>query len=358
MLQRTFERVRRIELELGVPPSHYEPGAPTSGHEPTTGAHAGRRGQTEEREAREAVSTASRATPRARSPATPTTSTAPRNPVVRRLMAGFERTLEELFRQADPQSLLDVGCGEAVLTHEWAQQLAPRRVVGIDLEDPAIQAEWEQRKAPNLEYRIMKAENLPFADAEFDVATAIEVLEHVPDPAHTVAEMARVRPALAARLGAARAAVARAQHGARRLPEGSRQHARARQPLVQARASWRCCRATARSSRRARRSRGRCCSSGSERGLAASERCGRLRPRRAHPLDRHRARPGSSRSRTSRSRRYVLDDVEYKQISLLWSVLFVTVSVIYRPIEQLLSRTIADRRARGFEPTTRCARRC
>ncbi len=51
MLQRTFERVRRIELELGVPPSHYEPGVPGSGREPTTGAHAGRRGHTEEREA-------------------------------------------------------------------------------------------------------------------------------------------------------------------------------------------------------------------------------------------------------------------------------------------------------------------
>jgi 2-polyprenyl-3-methyl-5-hydroxy-6-metoxy-1,4-benzoquinol methylase len=37
----------------------------------------------------------------------------------------------------------------------------------------------------------MKAENLPFAENEFDVASAIEVLEHVPDPAHTVAEMAR-----------------------------------------------------------------------------------------------------------------------------------------------------------------------
>jgi O-antigen/teichoic acid export membrane protein len=46
---------------------------------------------------------------------------------------------------------------------------------------------------------------------------------------------------------------------------------------------------------------------------------------------------------------YVLGDEEYKAISLLWSVLFVTVSVIYRPIEQLLSRTIADRRARGLE---------
>ncbi|HVL95420.1 MAG TPA: hypothetical protein VM266_06125 [Solirubrobacteraceae bacterium] len=46
---------------------------------------------------------------------------------------------------------------------------------------------------------------------------------------------------------------------------------------------------------------------------------------------------------------YVLDDVAYKRISLLWSVMFVIVSVIYRPIEQLLSRTIAERRARGHE---------
>jgi 2-polyprenyl-3-methyl-5-hydroxy-6-metoxy-1,4-benzoquinol methylase len=114
------------------------------------------------------------------------------NPVVKRLMAGFERTLDELFAKAAPGSLLDVGCGEGVLTHKWAERIAPGRVVGIDLEDPAIQAEWEKRRAPNLEYRMMKAESLPFGDGEFDVATAIEVLEHVPDPEHTVSEMARV----------------------------------------------------------------------------------------------------------------------------------------------------------------------
>jgi len=46
---------------------------------------------------------------------------------------------------------------------------------------------------------------------------------------------------------------------------------------------------------------------------------------------------------------HALDDpVAYTAISLLWSVLFVIVSVIYRPIEQLLSRTIAGRRARGL----------
>jgi glycosyltransferase involved in cell wall biosynthesis len=41
MSQRIFERVRRVELQLGVPPSHYEPGARDTGQPPTTGAQAG-----------------------------------------------------------------------------------------------------------------------------------------------------------------------------------------------------------------------------------------------------------------------------------------------------------------------------
>jgi ubiquinone/menaquinone biosynthesis C-methylase UbiE len=114
------------------------------------------------------------------------------NPVVRRLMASFEGTLAELFAQAAPESVLDVGCGEGVLTHQWAQQLDQRRIVGIDLDDEKLKAEWATRQRPNLEYRTMLAENMPFADDEFDLASAIEVLEHVPDPEHTVAEMARV----------------------------------------------------------------------------------------------------------------------------------------------------------------------
>jgi glycosyltransferase involved in cell wall biosynthesis len=39
--QRTLERVRRVELQLGVEPSHYEPGASQTGQPPTTGAEAG-----------------------------------------------------------------------------------------------------------------------------------------------------------------------------------------------------------------------------------------------------------------------------------------------------------------------------
>jgi len=50
--QRMLERVRRVELHLGVEPSHYEPGASETGHAATTGAQSGRStGKAEDREA-------------------------------------------------------------------------------------------------------------------------------------------------------------------------------------------------------------------------------------------------------------------------------------------------------------------
>ena len=114
------------------------------------------------------------------------------NPVVKRLMAGFHATLDELWERAAPGTVLDVGCGEGVLTEQWAERLGDGRVVGIDLDDPKLRAEWEQRSRPNLEFRAEEATSLSFGDDSFDLACAIEVLEHVPDPAATLGEMARV----------------------------------------------------------------------------------------------------------------------------------------------------------------------
>ncbi len=118
------------------------------------------------------------------------------NPVVRRLMAGFEGTLAELFaraaREGGIESLLDVGCGEGVLTARWAEVLEQRPVVGLDLADPKLQEHWRTRRRPNLRFVEGDAGDIPFADDEFDLVACIETIEHVPDPDRTIAEMARV----------------------------------------------------------------------------------------------------------------------------------------------------------------------
>ena len=115
------------------------------------------------------------------------------NPAVRRLMSGFEGTLERLFARADPQSIIDVGCGEGVLTERWAERLGDKPVLGIDLPDPKLEAHWSTRRRANLEFRTMDVDGLAeLPDRSFDLAAAIEVLEHVPDPHRTLAEMARV----------------------------------------------------------------------------------------------------------------------------------------------------------------------
>jgi ubiquinone/menaquinone biosynthesis C-methylase UbiE len=117
-----------------------------------------------------------------------------KNPVVRRLMTRFHADLDELlWNQAAPSSVLDVGCGEGVLTAEWAERLGDQgHVVGVDLEESTLREEWSRRSRPNLEFRAYGGGELPFDRNEFDIACAIEVLEHVPDPEQTLSELVRV----------------------------------------------------------------------------------------------------------------------------------------------------------------------
>ena len=89
--------------------------------------------------------------------------------------------------------VLDVGCGGGILSEAMARQGAT--VKGIDLgEAPLKVAELHSLESGvSVDYEKISAESLAErAAGEFDVVTCLEMLEHVPDPASTIAACARL----------------------------------------------------------------------------------------------------------------------------------------------------------------------
>jgi ubiquinone/menaquinone biosynthesis C-methylase UbiE len=113
------------------------------------------------------------------------------NPVVRHLLARFLRRVDDAVAGLAPTSVLDVGCGEGVVTERLAKLLVPAKVLGVDAAEH-LNEEWSARSAPNLSFAAGSAYDLPFADGSFDLVCAIEVLEHLERPRDAIAEMRRV----------------------------------------------------------------------------------------------------------------------------------------------------------------------
>jgi 2-polyprenyl-3-methyl-5-hydroxy-6-metoxy-1,4-benzoquinol methylase len=117
---------------------------------------------------------------------------AARGGIERRVVTRWRRALDELVDQARPGSVLDVGCGEGVLSRGWAGRRPDARVVALDVEDAALRREWSRATPANLSWATTDpGPALPFGDGEFDLVAGIEVLEHVSDPEALLAEMSR-----------------------------------------------------------------------------------------------------------------------------------------------------------------------
>jgi SAM-dependent methyltransferase len=114
------------------------------------------------------------------------------NVIFRWLVRQFTVTMMQMIEQANPQSILDVGCGEGVLTEEMASRFPRSRVVGVDLVDSKLRSEWAQRTRSNLEFHISSAHDLPYRTTSFDMVVGMEVLEHLFDPQAALFEMRRV----------------------------------------------------------------------------------------------------------------------------------------------------------------------
>jgi SAM-dependent methyltransferase len=88
------------------------------------------------------------------------------------------------------QKVLDVGCGPGALTTELVRRLEPAAVAAADPSEQFVAAARERH--PGVDVRVAAAEELPFADDEFDVALAQLVVHFMNDPVGGLAEMARV----------------------------------------------------------------------------------------------------------------------------------------------------------------------
>jgi SAM-dependent methyltransferase len=86
--------------------------------------------------------------------------------------------------------VLDVGCGPGALTTELVHRLGATAVAAVDPSEQFVAAARERH--PGVDVRIAAAEELPFADAEFDAALAQLVVHFMNDPVRGLAEMARV----------------------------------------------------------------------------------------------------------------------------------------------------------------------
>lgn len=94
----------------------------------------------------------------------------------------------------DPQGkkTLDVGCGGGLLAEEFAQLGCA--VTGIDPSEPSlvIASKHARQSGLPIDYRVGIGENIPFADASFDIVYCCDVLEHVNDLARVIVEIRRV----------------------------------------------------------------------------------------------------------------------------------------------------------------------
>lgn len=85
---------------------------------------------------------------------------------------------------------LDVGCGPGALTVALVGLLGGESVCAIDPSEPLVEV--CRSRAPTAQVGVGGAEELPFADAEFDAVLAQLVLNHMSDVPRGVAEMRRV----------------------------------------------------------------------------------------------------------------------------------------------------------------------
>jgi ubiquinone/menaquinone biosynthesis C-methylase UbiE len=106
---------------------------------------------------------------------------------------------DQMIRRVDPapgQRMLDVGCGNGAPALQLARARDGVEVVGVSVSERQVARGNEGARAAGVADRVrfeqVDAMHLPYPDASFDHAWALESMLHMPDKGQVLAEMARV----------------------------------------------------------------------------------------------------------------------------------------------------------------------
>ena len=107
----------------------------------------------------------------------------------------FAPWAQEILERARPigpsDRVLDLGCGTGIVARLLRERLGvAARITGLDASPDMI--ETARSLAPELEWRVGNAMDLPFADASFELVVAQQMLQFVPEPAAALREIRRV----------------------------------------------------------------------------------------------------------------------------------------------------------------------
>lgn len=116
-----------------------------------------------------------------------------RNPVVRKIMAGYANALSELVAKASPATIHEVGCGEGYWVLRWLSQGHIAR--GSDFSTQVIELARSNALEQGLSPAVFEARSIYDLEAPQDNADLIvccEVLEHLENPEDALRALQRV----------------------------------------------------------------------------------------------------------------------------------------------------------------------
>jgi SAM-dependent methyltransferase len=112
------------------------------------------------------------------------------NPIHRKLIDRFHKTVLQKIEDLHPASFLDAGCGEGFVASLILERVPDAQLTGFDFNPASV--DMAKAMNPTANFVVASIFEIPFGPQSFEVTGCFEVLEHQTDPAGALRELARV----------------------------------------------------------------------------------------------------------------------------------------------------------------------